>query len=207
VSIDRSVCILWHISCASCFFHHELCWHAGLTTQRVHCFIFWQRIYVDTGVLLLQRTCCLFLSINLAHSTRPILRRQPPIDFTAKSVMFSKHFHTLLNCNDVLYSMVVRCFAISMSLTVHFHCKEHQCWWWVSFIGCGYFFLFYSTGTAHPIITDTVCLWQKSKHHHYFFFFFIDSPYPVLVLLFNVMSGVCCSLVALLCWREEQWIV
>jgi hypothetical protein len=35
--------------------------------------------------------------------------------------MSSKHFHALLNYNNVLRSMAVRRFAISMPLTIHFH--------------------------------------------------------------------------------------
>jgi hypothetical protein len=47
--------------------------------------------------------------------------------------MSSKHFHAPLNCNDVLRSMAVRRFAISMSLTIHFHSERSisvdECVW------------------------------------------------------------------------------
>jgi hypothetical protein len=40
---------------------------------------------------------------------------------TYELVMSRKYFHALLDHNNVFYSMEVCCFAIRMSLTIHFH--------------------------------------------------------------------------------------
>jgi hypothetical protein len=47
--------------------------------------------------------------------------------------MYSKHFYELLNYNDVLDSMMVRHFAIRISLTIHFFARSisvnDECAW------------------------------------------------------------------------------
>jgi hypothetical protein len=41
-----------------------------------------------------------------------------------KLMMYSRHFHALLSCNDILRSMTVRCFIISMSITIHIYSER-----------------------------------------------------------------------------------
>jgi hypothetical protein len=73
----------------------------------------------------LSTTAIYFLLLSGIENRALIIRKHDYNQVgTDRLVISSKYFHALLNCNDVLRSMAVRCFAISMPLINYFHSER-----------------------------------------------------------------------------------